>query len=229
MRKPGFSRELSAAINTLAGQLSLSQSAFNLENCAEFYDDFPYRGAIPVAPHGTLGWDLTGATGLSATGYLGRPGTLRFSCTSVANLFLGAHAVDQAPAIYWFSVQTHGTISSNWRARVGLAGTTSSEPPNGIYFKNAGANWIAVTRSGSTSTETDSGIGQANAFKQFKILVHSTSLVEFYIDGVLVAIHTTNIPSATFTEISVVVMSGDGGTRTIEIDYFQARYINLTR
>lgn len=227
-RRPVNTRVASFS-NRLDGEIFFSQSPYNLSNVAEFYDDFPFRSNTPTAPHGMLQWDLTGTIStIGATSLVGRPGILLFGTTSVASLFLRAFATNQFPAMYILSIQQQGSVSANWKARVGIAGIGGSDPAEGIYFKNDGANWLTITKKSPTPEQHDTGIPQSNNWMQLKIVALSLSRIEFFINDTLVSIHTTSVPES-FVEMSVVIMSGDGAIRTIGIDYFQARMLGLSR
>jgi hypothetical protein len=106
---------------------------------------------------------------------------------------------------------------------VGLA--SSIAPTSGfntILFRSTdGGNWFAVTGNG-TETATDTGVAAAaNTYHNLKFVVSSDGTeVNFYIDGVLVATHTTNIPTTAMTHIISVNRSSATGTDVaIRVDY----------
>src|SRR5262245_56607885 len=57
--------------------------------------------------------------------------------------------------------------------------------------------WVATSRLTSTTTTTTSAAIAANTAYTLKIVVNSTSSVDFYVDGTNVATHTTNLPGST--------------------------------
>ena len=84
---------------------------------------------------------------------------------------------------------------------------TYAATANGIYFyldASAGAsatNYVARTYSASSNTDTDTGVAWeigavGTGWKTFEIW-YTAAAVKFYIDGALVATHTTNIPTTT--------------------------------
>lgn len=86
----------------------------------------------------------------------------------------------------------------------GIGSATSFDDQNNlIAFRISGTgNIFAVTDDAGTETATDTGIS-GNAQHTFRIEVRDTgATVRFYIDNVLVATHTTNIPSA-FTFLAI--------------------------
>ncbi len=76
---------------------------------------------------------------------------------------------------------------------------------NGAYFRytNAvnGGRWQCVTSAGAVQTSTDSGVFADNQYHAFTIEINEAGTsVGFYIDGVLVATNTTNIPNGTLAQ-----------------------------
>jgi len=65
----------------------------------------------------------------------------------------------------------------------------------GAYFRaESGGNWIAVTRSSSTNTTTDTGVASSISNATFEIIKTGSS-IGFKIAGATVATHTTNLPT----------------------------------
>jgi hypothetical protein len=98
-----------------------------------------------------------------------------------------------APALSLFDGTVTGAILIGYGAGV-------SSPIDGAYFRSTdGGNWFAVTRENGNETFTDTGVAPTlGTFRNFRIQVEADrSAVRFYIDGTLVATHTTNIPIAT--------------------------------
>ena len=77
----------------------------------------------------------------------------------------------------------------------------STLPANSVVFKYDTAasdtTWKCVTKDGSTATTTDSSVSADTNFHVFDIIFNdATNTYTFYIDGVLKATHTTNLPTA---------------------------------
>lgn len=102
-------------------------------------------------------------------------------------------------------------------------------PGAGMYFRATDTgNWYAVTNGGS-ETATDTGVAQATAFKRFEIRTNSTGTsTTFYIDGTLVATHTTNLPSTALKAVFYIKTTASG-TKSMDIDYFFQKINNLNR
>lgn len=102
--------------------------------------------------------------------------------------------------------------TNTYTIRIGLISSITGESVNGAFFRythgtNSG-KWQAVTRNNSSETATDTGITAAtSAYTRFAIWANAagTSIV-FFIAGVKVATHTTNIPTAAGREFGYGVM-----------------------
>lgn len=74
-----------------------------------------------------------------------------------------------------------------------------------VFYLAATGNWFAATRgSAGTPTTTDTGVAPSTTETRFRIEFHgatvadnTTRAVRFYINGTLVATHTTNLPVST--------------------------------
>jgi hypothetical protein len=80
-----------------------------------------------------------------------------------------------------------------------MLGTNSSSPNDGCYFSSEnGENWKTNTKTGVLSLITnDTGVPCDDSWRTFEIHVNSDgTIVNFYIDNVLVSTHTQSIPNA---------------------------------
>jgi hypothetical protein len=89
---------------------------------------------------------------------------------------------------------------------------TATAGTDSVTFRylNGGPNWTAVTRSNSgTEVITDTGVaGDTGIFHTFEILVNAAATkAEFYIDNVLVATHTTGIPTGAGRHTGLVLVA----------------------
>ncbi len=98
---------------------------------------------------------------------------------------------------------------------IGLADTTNFISPNcAIYFGNtvSASNWWAKTYNNTAATSTDTGVAiSTTTFQKLKI-VATPSSVAFYINDVLKATHTTNIPTVNMG----IFVKSDG---QLDVDY----------
>lgn len=93
----------------------------------------------------------------------------------------------------WFDATLTGA------ARFGWGDSVTADSANGIYFRVQNGQAIDfVTKTGNVETLTSTGISFApNVFRAMEILINSAGTqVVAKIDGVIVATHTTNIPTA---------------------------------
>lgn len=189
---------------------------------------------------GALGWLKGGSITLSTiTGEVGRIGVAKLLANSSGgNLYLtetnGAGAPYKAnnPRLtYITSLKNTFAVNIEAILRFGLQdGQINNDPASGIYFRAVGTgNWYAVTRAINIETSTNCGIAQSTSYKQFKITSNSTGTsISFYIDGVLVATHTTNIPTDQLFpqyQIESTTLNNYG----LDVDYFYLKVTGLTR
>ncbi len=100
-------------------------------------------------------------------------------------------------------------------------------PPNGVFFRSVGAgNWFAVTRSANVETAQDTGQALTDVFKRFEVRMQSSNVVTFLIDGVIVAVSTTNIPSAVDQNVGIEII-GSGAAPAAgqyqHVDYMRVK------
>lgn len=169
------------------------------------------------------------------------PGTFRLRNSGVnghtldlSNFVSGTKAFTFQACIQETTASTGSGTGGEFNRRVGLIKqNVGTEPTDGIYFRTlANGNWYAVTRSASTETATDCAVTPAAAsWRTLKIVSTGTS-VTFYINSVLVATHTTNIPLASaFITPGFVVYGGASATGGGEmlVDYVTFDLTGLSR
>lgn len=85
------------------------------------------------------------------------------------------------------------------------------------------ASILCKTESGGTETSTDSGVDMVDdTYIVLSIAVENANTVRFFINGAVVATHTTNIPTTEMT-VAAMSLSGDNlGTRATTLDYIIA-------
>jgi len=90
-----------------------------------------------------------------------------------------------------------GTTTGIVYVGIGRFSTTpGSDPSHGVYFRSTdGGNWYAVTRASGTETATDTGVATNTTAWQRLTVKYTSSSCTFWIDGVLKATNTTNIPT----------------------------------
>jgi len=91
----------------------------------------------------------------------------------------------------------------------------------GLFYDNNNVNWQAYTYNASVGTITDTGVAAVadGSYNTFLTRVNGTTNVQFFINGVLVATNTTNIPSTQVCP-SIHIQKTLGATsRSIISDY----------
>ncbi len=195
-----------------------------------FEDDF-FDGVSPwVNNEARRMWQVEDATGgqiLSSTpaGFGAGAVTLSYpAATPAAGVAL--HSLNHMPdvinartTIRAFEVAT----DANLDRYLGYVSAVGNIIPNdGVYFRSVGAgNWFAVTRTGAAETVTDTGQAPTAAWKKWEMKQRGSSVVEFWLDDVLVAVHTTNIPVAVALEFALgLIDSGAPAAQVYQrIDY----------
>jgi len=169
------------------------------------------------------------ATGTTATGAAGI-----FSTTSGSNfLALGGGAFSFTTSIL---IPTLSTSVERYRIVLGM-GTSAinASDPTGIFFTydeggiqngtSPSPNWQCITAVSSVRTLTTTSVAASTtAWQKFTIEINAASTsVQFYIDNVLVATHTTNIPTGVSQAIIPKIQIGKSigiTARSFFADYF---------
>lgn len=205
------------------------------------YEDWLTDGTGQLRWLGTpVGAGATNSTG-TAVASAGHPGILELATgtttTGQSARYLGGVAT--GAAIAGFTVGA-GTWTQEWLVRVeDLSDGTDrynfdmgmydaeTLAVNSIRFRysdnlNAG-NWTAETISASTTTATDSGVAvAADTWYKLRIDVNAAGTsVTFYVNGVLVATHSTNIPSVLVAPRARMIKSLGTNSRVGYVDYFK--------
>ena len=92
-----------------------------------------------------------------------------------------------------------------------------------FQINDGGTSILAITEKNGTETSTDTGL-DAEAFSQtLGFHVKGTGSVEFFVNRVKVATHTTNIPDDENLAVAAMQLSGSAsGTKSANIDYLLA-------
>jgi len=80
-------------------------------------------------------------------------------------------------------------------------------------------NWNAQTRDGGADTTTDTGIIAINGVQLFHIDAADPASIKFYINEVLVATHTTNIPATKELEPWFYMDTGEAVLKYVDLKY----------
>jgi hypothetical protein len=131
------------------------------------------------------------------------------SSGSAANFYLNAAFLTLEEQPFWTSLFAAGSTSSIrvWHAFTTATSIANSDTPSSSlslptigfrYSTSAGdSHWQLYTGNGATETVTDTGVAPDTNVHCFQIDCTTSGTVRGYIDGLLVATNTTNLPSST--------------------------------
>jgi len=176
-----------------------------------YVDDFIHGNAVSGSA-GILNWNYyesdAGASIVQYAGDANHPGCVYMQPSAVAGNTQSLYANLAVYPMLWGITEfrnvwvhrDHQNAVGDMDVRFGIMDNVNyGSITNGIHFylDTAGhaTNWVARTMSASSNTDTATGIAwSASAWHKFEIWYTAAS-VKFYIDGALVATHTTNIPT----------------------------------
>ena len=126
----------------------------------------------------------------------------------------------------WFDATLTGAARFGWGASI------TGESSNAIYFRIINSQAIEfVTKSSGVETATSTGVSFSNGtFQAMEILINSAgNQVVAKIDGVTVATHTTNIPTARMFFLSHITRVSTTGTAVLmNIDFIYSKITPVT-
>jgi hypothetical protein len=157
-------------------------------------------------------------TGTNTNGASGLSGSLSYVFSQFARLSFAANMrlVTLADGVNSYRV----LIGFNSNVAASASVLTRSA---GLYYSNANANWQAITYNASVGTTTDTGIAAVadGSYNTFCVRANGTASVEFLINGVTVATHTTNIPSSFVSPYATIAKSAGATSRVMRLDYIR--------
>lgn len=195
-----------------------------------FYDDFSNYYSQSYAGNTGAGSSYSGGTAL------GNPGTLTLTTgtTTTGGAIVGQCGQNRYinttrqiifEANVW--IPTLATVSADFLAYAGFndRGTNISAnfPTNGaffVYYRAAnGDYWECQTTNGGTRTQTVTTTAIKTSGWTRLTIINTNGSIEYQIDGVTVATHTTNIPTAACSFSAYIVNSGTTISRSMYLDY----------
>lgn len=207
---PGGGSSTPAALSAALIAMRLSR--------AVFWDDCEY----PVNANSTPYLLVTAGAGAVCAAYSGTdmkdaPGQTEYGCgtTSTGRVGHRTHSAafqfsgGEALALQRMRHPVLSTVTDRYATVFGFVNTgTAIDQTNSVHFEydeggvatggSASPNWKCVTVDNGSRTRTTTSVAVATStFQALKIVVNAAGTsAAFYIDGVLVATHTTNIPTA---------------------------------
>ena len=212
-------------------------TAFLVTQCA-WRDDFEYVfGSVPVTINTTVGnlatgegsWGMQALTAAGSytfvTGVSGHPGIIRlttattngasvrvFKGNALTSLWVLGSDVLQVEAVVRVNAATQNRFYFGLSDNVG-AGT------NQIFFAHEAANLQAVSQTAGGTEQTDLGVAIGTGWRRLTIRQPTVGTLEFYLDGVLVATHTTRVPTAAMQFFFALDTTAGSSAKTADIDY----------
>jgi hypothetical protein len=113
----------------------------------------------------------------------------------------------------------------------------TGESVDGAFFRSVdGGNLYAVTRSNNTETATDLGFTpSATVWQTFGVIANASgTAIDFTVDGVTVATHTTNIPTGNGRQTGIGIyamrVAATAVSLYLEVDwvYYKTTYPAIT-
>jgi hypothetical protein len=218
----------------------------NPRQMSYFFDDFivgqTFSGAWTISASGTGASAQIGAWGLATiqgggVGILecdtGTTATGRISISKSISPTNGFELGHGRSEVTWrFALQQPSDGTNRYVIYAGLIDNVNAGASvDGCYFAYSDSlnpNWLCVTRSNNVQTTIDSGIPYFNRQRRYTVVVNEDATsVDFFIEGVLVANSTTNIPSgaARRTGIGIKMEKLLGTTqRSFDLDYFEGKF-----
>lgn len=202
--------------------------------------DFAYTVSGTGAAFSSLAVGAENAVGILRFGS-GTVATNRGSIASpnfsIIRLGLG---LAQFLARHRLPVLSDGT--NTYTTRIGFFDSITAESTDGVFFRythsvNSG-RWQAVTRNNNVETAVDAGVSfgtpTANVWRRFSIEVDPLGTqAKFYIDEMLVATITTNIPAAAGRELGYGIYTqrnvGTAAVNMGDTDYITVRQVFTNR
>lgn len=176
----------------------------------------------------TLWLSSDGGTGTRtlgfATGHMGHSGfrsggtALSRSCLKKGNSSILFSPGDNYYIRQNVQINTLATAAQDYVVVLGFMNDEVADPTQGAYFEyNRAVNgdfWTCITNSGGSKTTTiTSNATIASQFYNLNISVRGNGIIDFYINDIVVASHTTNIPSVSCG--IMLVMRKTAGTTNI--------------
>lgn len=128
----------------------------------------------------------------------------------------------------WFEARVKASDADQHDFFVGLTENWGTNPEDGLAASNrigfqindGNASILCKSEKADTETSTDSGLDQADAtYNKLGFKVNGVDSIDFYVDRVLVATITTNIPVVELAPAILNISGNNTGTHTATCDY----------
>jgi len=224
----------------------------NPETTLDLVDDF-MGGSTETGEVGKLGWTIAGTNAaISNSGSVptNNPGIKTLATEAVINspaqLVLGTsvNATQIVPDIFDITYILSLSSVADITVRVGLANdwTNLTAATRGVWFvftttvtgqENAGMSvtkWVTVTKNGGSVSYNNTTIANVGTgIYKLRMVRVGASAIDFYINGVFMFQHTTNLPSAAVLAGIFVESQAASTSKSVNIDYARIKKSGLSR
>ena len=216
---------MAVTVTQAAGAVPSNECDYRTSACLE--DEF-MGGGVTTTTVGSLGWVFTSGTVAAQASETNHPGIIRrstgASSGTTAAMYLGPGSTNTAiPGNANFDMTWAFRLNTNDALTAFILGAGLGTQADLIILEKAAAdtNFFCRTRTNSNQAKTDTGVAVDTAWHSTRIQ-RQGSVVNFWLDKILVATNTTFLTSAAISPICLIANS-EAAEKTIDIDYFKLR------
>jgi hypothetical protein len=158
---------------------------------------------------------------------------LRFTSTNTANPVAAGQTI---PSLYTL-MTTRATVRlptlsdgvDDWSAHFGqvVHTNTNGAVTDGVYFLVSGSTLVCRSTAASANTSTNWGTTLAANTNYDLVIVWTVGTnAKFYVNGTLIATHTTNLPTAALATDVRILQTAGTNNRTLQLTGFMSRFYN---
>ena len=163
-------------------------------------------GGLPLVQSGTVARNPVGAGSTTDGLSFGTVGVTT-ATTGADGFYTGRYARSITGNVYRIGLRFKHDIATNasdqYKSGVGFDTAFLNNGTEGVFlgvdYSQNTTNYVAMSSDGGTDTVTDTGVAFDTNWHNIEVLLDAgagTPTATYYIDGALVATHTTNIPNA---------------------------------
>lgn len=187
-------------------------------------------GSLTSTTMGELGWTYANGSATAVTSEANHIGIINRSTgassgttayTSLGGVTQGLLPMGTSKLWWIFRLNSN---DANTSVRCGMLDGLSVSPGAGQYLEkqDADTNWFAVVEHGNVQTRIDMGVAIDTSWHTLLIDRIGNTAVNFYLDGILRATHTTGI-TTTACYINCQIINSAAAAKTIDLDYAEFR------
>ena len=178
----------------------------------------------------TIGGGADLGTATVPPGEDNHPGILRMTTDNVVGdaviMFKGRSRSDEwilGQDVYSFEAIVRAPSVTGVFIQIGFENNVFAATTDSILFyldSASDSSFHTFTREAGVNTDIDTGIAMVlNTWYRLRILQDTLGTIEFYINDVLAATHSTNVPDTEGLNIGLAIQSTGGANRSLDVDY----------